>query len=136
MTWTSLPVLDLAQLAGSETEQIEFLTRLRESARDVGFFYLINHGINPQLQQNVQSITRAFFDLPQEEKLRVSMIHSPHFRGYNLAGVDTPASSETSASSSISARIASRCCCSRTMRRGSACRDRTSGRRRCRSCVR
>jgi len=36
----------------------------------------------------VQSITRAFFDLPQEEKLRVSMIHSPHFRGYNLAGVE------------------------------------------------
>ncbi len=88
MTWTSLPVLDLAQLAGSETEQNEFLTRLRESARDVGFFYLINHGINPQLQQNVQNITRVFFDLPQEEKLRVSMIHSPHFRGYNLAGVE------------------------------------------------
>ena len=45
MTWTSLPMLDLAQLAGSETEQTDFLTRLRESARDVGFFYLINHGI-------------------------------------------------------------------------------------------
>lgn len=81
-------MLDLAQLAGSETEQTGFLTRLRESARDVRFFYLINHGINPQLQQNVQSITCAFFKLPQEEKLRVSMIHSSHFRSYNLAGVE------------------------------------------------
>ncbi|MBA2815880.1 2-oxoglutarate and iron-dependent oxygenase domain-containing protein [Candidatus Pantoea persica] len=61
MIWTSLPVLDLAQLAGIETEQTDFLTRLRESVRDVDFFYLINHDINPQLQQNVQSITRAFF---------------------------------------------------------------------------
>ena len=46
MTWTSLPVLDLAQLASSETEQTECLTQLRENARDVGFFYLINHGID------------------------------------------------------------------------------------------
>ncbi|AIR87528.1 isopenicillin N synthase family dioxygenase [Pantoea rwandensis] len=84
----TLPVLDLALLELPDAEQSPYLAELRTTARDVGFFYLINHGINPQLLQNVQSITQAFFALPDEEKQRVSMIHSPHFRGYNRAGVE------------------------------------------------
>ncbi|KTS15533.1 2-oxobutyrate oxidase [Pantoea dispersa] len=84
----TLPVLDLALLELPDTEQAAYLAQLRETARDVGFFYLVNHGINPQLLHNVQSITRAFFALPQAEKQRVAMIHSPHFRGYNHAGVE------------------------------------------------
>ncbi|WP_182057007.1 isopenicillin N synthase family oxygenase [Pantoea sp. ME81] len=84
----TLPVLDLALLELPDAGQSPYLAELRTTARDVGFFYLINHGINPQLLQNVQSITQAFFALPDEEKQRVSMIHSPHFRGYNRAGVE------------------------------------------------
>ncbi|MDI9279100.1 isopenicillin N synthase family oxygenase [Pantoea sp. EABMAA-21] len=84
----TLPVLDLALLELPNADQSPYLAELRTTARDVGFFYLINHGINPQLLQNVQSITQAFFALPDEEKQRVSMIHSPHFRGYNRAGVE------------------------------------------------
>jgi Isopenicillin N synthase and related dioxygenases len=84
----TLPVLDLALLELPDADQSPYLAELRTTARDVGFFYLINHGINPQLLQNVQSITQAFFALPDEEKQRVSMIHSPHFRGYNRAGVE------------------------------------------------
>ena len=85
---TSLPVLDLARLELPDAEQSPYLTELRTTARDIGFFYLVNHGINPQLLQNVQNITHAFFALPDSEKQRVSMIHSPHFRGYNRAGVE------------------------------------------------
>lgn len=84
----SLPVLDLARLELPEAEQAPYLAELRATARDVGFFYLVNHGISSQLLQNVQSITRTFFALPDAEKQRVSMIHSPHFRGYNRAGVE------------------------------------------------
>ncbi|MDF7647123.1 isopenicillin N synthase family oxygenase [Erwiniaceae bacterium L1_54_3] len=84
----TLPVLDLALLELPDAEQSPYLAELRTTARDVGFFYLINHGINSQLLQNVQSITQAFFALPDEKKQQVSMIHSPHFRGYNRAGVE------------------------------------------------
>ncbi|MFT4269592.1 MAG: isopenicillin N synthase family oxygenase [Pantoea sp.] len=88
MSVGTLPVLDLGLLELPGAAQAEHLTELRETARDVGFFYLVNHGVNAQLLQNVQSITRAFFALPEAEKQRVSMIHSPHFRGYNRAGVE------------------------------------------------
>jgi isopenicillin N synthase-like dioxygenase len=84
----TLPVLDLALLELPDAEPSPYLAELRTTARDVGFFYLINHGINSQLLQNVQSITQAFFALPDEKKQQVSMIHSPHFRGYNRAGVE------------------------------------------------
>lgn len=83
---SSLPVLDFSQLLGNTTQRRVFLSQLRMSARDVGFFYLINHGVDQSLSAKVQQLSRQFFSLPDEEKQRVAMIHSPHFRGYNRAG--------------------------------------------------
>jgi len=83
---TSLPILDLSQLDGDEQQQQAFLDKLGRSARDVGFFYLINHGIDSELSAQVQQLSRQFFALSEAEKQQVSMIHSPHFRGYNRAG--------------------------------------------------
>jgi isopenicillin N synthase-like dioxygenase len=81
----SLPILDLSQLNGGVTDRDAFLSQLRRAAREVGFFYLINHGVSPELQQAVQDEARQFFALPDAEKQKVAMIHSPHFRGYNRA---------------------------------------------------
>ncbi|PWC16047.1 isopenicillin N synthase family dioxygenase [Brenneria corticis] len=85
-TITSLPILDLSQLDGNAEHRAAFLAKLNRAARDVGFFYLAHHGISDALQQRVQQLAREFFALPDEEKQRVAMIHSPHFRGYNRAG--------------------------------------------------
>lgn len=81
----ALPILDLSQLAGTPTDRAAFLSQLRYAAREIGFFYLINHGISPQLQQAVQEQSRQFFALSDEQKHNVAMIFSPHFRGYNRA---------------------------------------------------
>ncbi|RUS02553.1 isopenicillin N synthase family dioxygenase [Pectobacterium polaris] len=85
-TISSLPILDLSQLEGNAEQRAAFLTKLNRAARDVGFFYLVHHGIDSALQQRVQDLSRDFFALPEAEKQRVGMIHSPHFRGYNRAG--------------------------------------------------
>jgi len=79
----TLPILDLSQLNGSPADREAFLSQLRYAAREIGFFYIINHGISPELQQAVQQQSRRFFALSDEQKQRVGMIHSPHFRGYN-----------------------------------------------------
>nr|WP_318382552.1 isopenicillin N synthase family oxygenase [uncultured Enterobacter sp.] len=81
---TTLPVLDLAQFA-RPADRPAFLSQLRHAARDIGFFYLTNHGIDEALQQAVQAQARHFFALPDAQKQQVAMIHSPHFRGYNRA---------------------------------------------------
>ena len=48
MNATTLPILDLARYF-NPAERDDFLQQLRVSARDIGFFYLINHGIEENL---------------------------------------------------------------------------------------
>lgn len=84
MNATTLPILDLARYF-NPAEREAFLDQLRTSARDIGFFYLINHGVNDELQRAVQHEARRFFALSDDQKQQVAMIHSPHFRGYNRA---------------------------------------------------
>jgi hypothetical protein len=45
-------------------EKAAFLADLRHAARDIGFFYLINHGVDESLQQAVQQQSRAFLPCP------------------------------------------------------------------------
>lgn len=84
MNATTLPVLNLARYF-NPAERDAFLEQLRTAARDIGFFYLTNHGVNDALQSAVQQEARRFFALSDEQKQQVAMIHSPHFRGYNRA---------------------------------------------------
>lgn len=82
---TTLPLLDLSQLDGTPEQRGDFLDALRSAARQVGFFYLTGHGIDPALLAQVQQQARAFFALPEADKLAVGMLNSAHFRGYNRA---------------------------------------------------
>lgn len=84
MNAATLPVLDLARYTSS-ADRDAFLADLRHAARDIGFFYLINHGVDDALQNAVQREARRFFALTEAQKEQVAMIHSPHFRGYNRA---------------------------------------------------
>ncbi|MBL1376323.1 isopenicillin N synthase family dioxygenase [Zobellella iuensis] len=77
-----LPVLDLSDFhAGGERRQ-SFLDDLGEAARNVGFFYLVGHGLTNEQQRQVMQLAADFFALPLAQKLEVEMRHSPHFRGY------------------------------------------------------
>lgn len=82
----TIPVLNLAMLDGGHNEKKEFISLLKEAAHDVGFFYLTEHGVSPSFLAKVRELTRNFFLLTEEEKLSITMINSPHFRGYNRAG--------------------------------------------------
>jgi isopenicillin N synthase-like dioxygenase len=79
-----LPTLDLRRFAGPE--RAAFLAELRRTAREIGFFYVTGHGVTETLPGAVLDASRRFFALPETEKLKVEMVHSPHFRGYNRPG--------------------------------------------------
>jgi isopenicillin N synthase-like dioxygenase len=82
----TLPVLDLALVDQGEEAAQRFRRALLEASHDIGFFYLVGHGIPPAVIERAFDTARAFFDLPLEDKLAVEMVRSPHFRGYNRAG--------------------------------------------------
>jgi isopenicillin N synthase-like dioxygenase len=84
----TLPTLDLRRFDGHASERSRFLEELRTAARSVGFFYLVGHGIEDGLIQDVLKVSRRFFALPEKDKLAIEMLNSPHFRGYNRAGFE------------------------------------------------
>lgn len=76
-----VPILDLNQLDNPQTKQ-NFLTHLKQTAREIGFFYLVGHGLDRSRFIEIEQISRQFFALPQQAKDQLLIDHSPHFRGY------------------------------------------------------
>jgi len=85
-TIEALPVLDFSTYGRDPGSDAEFLRELAHAAREVGFFYLAGHGIDQALVDEVLSLSRRFFALPEADKLEIEMVNSPHFRGYNRVG--------------------------------------------------
>jgi isopenicillin N synthase-like dioxygenase len=77
-----IPQLDLSGFDAGGPARAAFLADLRAAAHDVGFFYLVGHGIEPALLGDLLELTRRFFALPEPDKLAIEMVNSPHFRGY------------------------------------------------------
>ncbi|MFE5541081.1 isopenicillin N synthase family dioxygenase [Streptomyces sp. NPDC056492] len=81
----ALPVIDLSQ-ADDPAQRADFLKKLHAVARDTGFLYLTGHGITEAETTRILELTRAFFALPEADRLAVSNLNSPHFRGYTRIG--------------------------------------------------
>lgn len=82
----SLPILDMSALDNGEESAQRFRQQLRQATHEVGFFYLVGHGIPQALIDDILVVSRRFFELPEEEKLAIENIHSPQFRGYTRIG--------------------------------------------------
>jgi isopenicillin N synthase-like dioxygenase len=82
----SLPVLDLSRLDEGPDAAAAFRADLRVATHEVGFFYLTGTGISPELEQRLHRAARDFFALPEDDKLAIENVRSPHFRGYTRVG--------------------------------------------------
>ncbi|KAL3432692.1 hypothetical protein BDV09DRAFT_187253 [Aspergillus tetrazonus] len=87
-SFTVIPVLDYSL---STSNKSDFLADLRYALVNVGFFYLVNAPIRPQIRQDLVKKCRAIFDLPLEKKLEIEMVNSKHFLGYSRLGAEITA---------------------------------------------
>ncbi|TRX93825.1 hypothetical protein FHL15_005207 [Xylaria flabelliformis] len=90
MSFTSIPILDLAHSRDSATKP-QFLADLRHALMEVGFLYLKNVGIPDDLWLEVIHEGRGFFDIPREEKLKIEMKNAPSFLGYSQLSAEITA---------------------------------------------
>jgi isopenicillin N synthase-like dioxygenase len=90
MSDQSLPLVDLSRFRGPAQREA-FLTDLRRAAHDVGFFYVVGHGIPAEVTSGVLEAAREFFALPLEQRLEIENVNSPHFRGYSRVGTERTA---------------------------------------------
>ncbi len=86
MSELNLPILDLSLLDEGPDAAASFRDQLRAATHDVGFFYLTGTGVTPALEARLRRTARAFFDLPEPDKLAIENVGSPHFRGYTRIG--------------------------------------------------
>ena len=86
MSETTLPVLDLSLLDGGPESAARFRDELRATTHDVGFFYLVGTSVSPELETRLHTAARDFFALPEQDKLAIENVTSPHFRGCTRVG--------------------------------------------------
>lgn len=77
-----IPVIDLGPLRdGSDPRAVA--RAIRAALSSAGFMYLRNHGVAPAVVEDAFAAARAFFDLPEAEKMALHIRHSgPALRGY------------------------------------------------------
>ncbi|MFF2086014.1 isopenicillin N synthase family dioxygenase [Nocardia sp. NPDC058176] len=80
----SLPLVDIARFRGPD--RAAFLDELRRAAHEIGFFYVVGHGVDPELTDGIFAVAREFFALEPERRREIANINSPQFRGYTSTG--------------------------------------------------
>jgi Isopenicillin N synthase and related dioxygenases len=71
---TAVPRIDVAPLIdGRDVDRVA--EEIDRACREVGFFSIVNHGVDPALCLRLDTLTREFFARPVEAKQRVAMIH-------------------------------------------------------------
>lgn len=64
MSTPSLPIIDIAALAGSDpAARRSVAVRIDRACREQGFFYVVGHGVEAQLVERLERLARQFFAL-------------------------------------------------------------------------
>jgi isopenicillin N synthase-like dioxygenase len=90
---TRVPVIDIAPFAAgadrAAAREREGVVRAVDAAcTEIGFFSIAGHGVPPALVDRMLETSRAFFDLPLDEKQRVARPHPEQSRGYLAVGAE------------------------------------------------
>jgi isopenicillin N synthase-like dioxygenase len=87
---SAIPVIDIAPLVDGSPAQARAVARdLGNACRDVGFFYIANHGVPPALMMRVFETSAAFFAGPASIREAVSFSGPGDNRGYIRLGGET-----------------------------------------------
>jgi len=82
----SIPVIDIAPFtSGSAKDQEEVARAVDNACASLGFLIIAGHGVPDNLIDDMRATSRAYFDQPLEEKLRLRM-PADRYRGYISPG--------------------------------------------------
>src|SRR5690348_11139989 len=81
-----IPVVDVSGLFGTYEERVAVADELGRAAREVGFLYVTGSGVPSELFEDLLAVTKAFFALPLDEKMKVYIGNSSNHRGYVPTG--------------------------------------------------
>ncbi|KAJ4816365.1 2-oxoglutarate (2OG) and Fe(II)-dependent oxygenase superfamily protein [Rhynchospora pubera] len=84
----TIPIIDISPLVtkiddpklAASNDVMEVVRQLDEACKGAGFFYVKGHGVPDSMIKEVREITRSFFALPTEEKLKIKMTSKTGYR--------------------------------------------------------
>ena len=88
---TTIPVIDFSKWnsSTSKEEQLAVAKELTDACREVGFAYIINHGLPQDLLDRVFDTSKKLYDLSHEEKMQAPHPDGPDVhRGYSYPGLE------------------------------------------------
>ncbi len=87
---SALPIIDVSALRGGDADARRAVGReFRRACLDLGFMYVVGHGVDRALRADVLAQSAAFFAISDEKKLAIDMSLSPYNRGYEPLGGQT-----------------------------------------------
>tara|TARA_R110000868_G_scaffold100722_6_gene277126 strand:+ start:8056 stop:9030 length:975 start_codon:yes stop_codon:yes gene_type:complete len=79
----ALPVIDISGLRSADSAVRKSVgDEIRAACLDLGFMYIVGHGVSAETRSAVFAETAAFFALPEERKLALDMKNSVGNAGY------------------------------------------------------
>ncbi len=84
-SFSLIPEVSLAELTADRQPNALRLTTI---CHEVGFFYLVDHGIEQEFFDRYFSLMASFFALPEDVKATIDKRQSPHFRGWERVGAE------------------------------------------------
>ena len=86
--FSRIPVIDISQLMAGAPHQ-QTARAIGQACRESGFFYIVGHGVDPELQERLVDLSRAFFAQDLETKLAIRMERGGRaWRGYFPVGAE------------------------------------------------
>jgi isopenicillin N synthase-like dioxygenase len=90
----AIPLIDIGPLVEkiddpsmvNDRDLLGVVRMLDDACKEAGFFYVTGHGIAESLLTEVRDVTRKFFQLPYEEKVKIKMTPQGGYRGYQRVG--------------------------------------------------
>src|SRR4051812_39760273 len=85
--FSHVPILDVSELVGGTHGRWAGAAALGQACRESGFFYIVGHGVEEDLQARLRELSREFFAQDLEIKLRIRMaLGGRAWRGYFRVG--------------------------------------------------
>ncbi len=79
--FSEIPILDVSPLFGEDADAIRKTAEtLRSYLENIGFLYVVGHGVSARDVASVRQASKDFFALPEEQKLAIKI--DKNFRGY------------------------------------------------------
>lgn len=84
----TLPTIDLSGYINpkSDEDKAQVIAQVREACEQYGFFQIIGHGVPLSAQQGLFRGIDNLFNMPKEDKMKLSFLNNMCRRGYEASG--------------------------------------------------